>query len=145
LASEVASSATAMLDARGVTLTQHYEGKDLVSGDPLLLRQAVDNLLRNALDFAPRGSTISLSSSAGEPGVLLAVEDQGPGIPAFARERIFDRFYSLPRPVTGRKSTGLGLNFVREVAELHGGRIDIDCPAQGTRARLFVPWRPPGT
>ncbi len=145
LASEVASSATATLEARGVTLTQHYEGKDLVSGDPLLLRQAVDNLLRNALDFAPRGSTISLSASADELGVLLAVEDQGPGIPAFARERIFDRFYSLPRPVTGRKSTGLGLNFVREVAQLHGGRIDIECPAHGTRARLFVPWRPPGT
>ena len=50
----------------------------------------------------------------------------------------------LRRPASGRKSTGLGLNFVREVAQLHGGRIDIDCPDEGgTRARLFVPWRAP--
>ena len=75
--------------------------------------------------------------------------DEGPGIPVYARERIFDRYYSLPRPDSGRKSTGLGLNFVREVANLHGGRIEIDCPGEppnpGTRARLFVPFGPAGS
>jgi two-component system sensor histidine kinase CreC len=146
LAGEVGASAAAVAEARGVQLVQQYAERDTVSGDPLLLRQAIDNLLRNALDFAPRGTVISINAQAADRGVLLTVQDQGPGIPEFARTRIFDRFYSLPRPVSGRKSTGLGLNFVREVAQLHGGRIDIDCPAGGgTRARLLVPWRAPGS
>ncbi len=143
MAREVAGSAKAVADVRGVTITEHYEGRDLVKGDPLLLRQAIDNLLRNALDFAPRGSTIVLSATAEEGGVVLSVQDEGPGIPEYARERIFDRFYSLPRPVNGRKSTGLGLNFVHEVAHLHGGWIQVEFPERGTRARLYVPWRPP--
>lgn len=144
LAGEVVASSAAVAEARGVQIVQHYAERDTVSGDPLLLRQAIDNLLRNALDFAPRGSTISIGAQAADRGVLLTMQDQGPGIPEFARTRIFDRFYSLPRPASGRKSTGLGLNFVREVAQLHGGRIDIDCPADGgTRARLLVPWRAP--
>lgn len=144
LAGEALASASLVAEARGITLTQHHEGLDVVNGDPLLLRQAIDNLLRNALDFAPRDSGITLTTQSGAAGVLITVEDQGPGIPEFARERIFDRFYSLPRPGSGRKSTGLGLNFVREVAQLHGGSIDIECPGQGTRALLFIPWHPPG-
>jgi two-component system sensor histidine kinase CreC len=144
LAGEVAASFAAAADARGVQLQQQYAGRDTVTGDPLLLRQAIDNLLRNALDFAPRDSTITLGAQATDRGVVLTVQDSGPGIPEFARERIFDRFYSLPRPASGRKSTGLGLNFVREVVQLHGGRIDIDCPREGgTRARLFLRWRAP--
>ena len=144
LAGEVAASSAAAAEARGVQLLQQYAGRDTVTGDPLLLRQAIDNLLRNALDFAPRESTITLSAQERETGVLLTIQDAGPGIPDFARERIFDRFYSLPRPASGRKSTGLGLNFVREVAQLHGARIDIDCPGEGgTRARLFLRWRAP--
>jgi two-component system sensor histidine kinase CreC len=143
LATDVAASAAGVADARGVTLQQQYTGRDMVSGDPLLLRQAIDNLLRNALDFAPRDSNITIDARAAETGVQLMIEDQGPGIPDFARERIFDRFYSLPRPASGRKSTGLGLNFVREVAQLHGGSVEIDCPGAGTRARLYLPWRLP--
>jgi two-component system sensor histidine kinase CreC len=54
------------------------------------------------------------------------VSNSGSAIPDYARERLFERFYSLPRPDTGRKSTGLGLAFVREVAQLHGGTISVD-------------------
>lgn len=144
LAAEALATAAPVAEARGITLAQQFAGRDAVRGDALLLREALDNLLRNALDFAPRGSTVTLDASAATDGVWLAVNDQGPGIPAYARARIFERFYSLPRPGSGRKSTGLGLNFVREVAQLHGGRIEIDCPqVGGTRARLFIPWEPP--
>jgi two-component system sensor histidine kinase CreC len=143
LAADVAAAAAPVAEARGVRLAQHYAGRDGVRGDPLLLREALDNLLRNALEFAPRGSCVTLAASADADGVWLAVLDEGPGIPEYAQARIFDRFYSLPRPGSGRKSTGLGLNFVREVATLHGGRVQIDCPGQGTRARLFIPWQPP--
>lgn len=146
---EVAATATPAAAARGLALTVHTEGPEGVRGDTLLLRQAIDNLLRNALDFAPAGSTIALRADADARGVWLTVQDQGPGVPDYARARIFDRYYSLPRPQSGRKSTGLGLNFVREVANLHGGRVEIDCPGKppnpGTRARLFVPFSQPGS
>lgn len=143
LAAEVVDSTRASAGARGVTVAETYSGRDEVRGDPLLLQQAIDNLLRNALDFSAPGETIALGASADNLGVTISVQDEGPGIPEYARERIFDRFYSLPRPGSGRKSTGLGLNFVREVAQLHGGSITIENPERGTLARLFIPWRPP--
>jgi two-component system sensor histidine kinase CreC len=146
LLAEVIATATPVADSRNLKVTLLCEGRDDVKGDPLLLRQAVDNLLRNALDFAPAGTAVALSALSDARGVWITVADEGPGIPAYARDRIFDRYYSLPRPVSGRKSTGLGLNFVREVANLHGGRVEIDCPGEppnpGTRARLFVPFAP---
>ena len=157
-AADVVAAAAPVAAARGVQLSMHPAGDgaghgaaaDVVRGDALLLRQAIDNLLRNALDFAPAGSSIDITVTAGHGSAQVEVRDRGPGIPAYARERIFERFYSLPRPASGRKSTGLGLNFVREVAELHGGRIEIDCPGTegdtrtegGTRARLSIPRRP---
>ena len=56
----------------------------------------------------------------------LTISNTGSAIPDYAQDRLFERFYSLPRPDTGRKSTGLGLAFVREVAHLHGGAILVD-------------------
>jgi two-component system, OmpR family, sensor histidine kinase CreC len=68
------------------------------------------------------------------------VDDEGPGVPAFALDRIFERFYSLPRPNGGRKSTGLGLSFVREIAGLHAGRVEVVNRMEGgTRAVLILP------
>ena len=70
----------------------------------------------------------------------MVVEDGGAGVPEFARERIFERFYSLPRPLGGRKSTGLGLSFVREIAGLHGGRVELANRVEGgARAVLTLP------
>jgi len=62
-------------------------------------------------------------------------------VPDYVGERVFERFFSLPRPDTGRKSTGLGLNFAREVAELHHGRLVLENRNPGTRARLILPIR----
>ena len=72
--------------------------------------------------------------------IELCVDDEGPGIPEFARSRVFEKFFSLERPETGKKSTGLGLNFAKEVAALHGGSVDINnLPERGLRARLVLP------
>jgi two-component system sensor histidine kinase CreC len=71
--------------------------------------------------------------------LLVQVEDQGPGVPDFAVERIFERFYSLPRPDGGR-SSGMGLSFVREVASLHGGTASLRNREQGgALAELRLP------
>ena len=72
--------------------------------------------------------------------IKIAVTDQGPGIPDFALDRIFDRFYSLGRPDTGKKSTGLGLNLVREVAKSHGGTVRVvNREGGGALAEMVLP------
>ena len=102
-----------------------------VEGDPFLLRRAVSNLLDNALDFSPEGSTVQLSLSVQRRSVHITVRDQGPGIPDYAQDKVFEKFYSLARPHSKKKSTGLGLSFVKEIASLHHGRIELDNRPEG--------------
>ena len=138
LLEQVAQDAAASLAARGVLL-EVSPIDAMVAGDALLLRQALGNLLDNAIGFAPPGSRIELRAQRAGQGVEISVRDRGEGIPAYAQERVFDRFYSLPRPSSG-KSTGLGLPFVREVASLHGGTVTVGNHADGGAvARLYLP------
>jgi two-component system sensor histidine kinase CreC len=90
-------------------------------GDAFLLQQAFANLLDNAIDFSPVGGEIDIALQRMPDKLRLTVRDHGEGAPDYALPQIFERFYSLPHPATGCKSTGLGLPFVREVAQLHGG------------------------
>jgi two-component system sensor histidine kinase CreC len=111
-----------------------------VSGDPLLLHVALSNLVQNAIDFSAENGRIAVTAAKAGDNVELCVDDEGPGIPEFARERLFEKFFSLERPDTGKKSTGLGLNFVKEVTALHGGTIEVsNLPHRGLRARLILP------
>jgi two-component system sensor histidine kinase CreC len=104
------------------------------------LREAVINLLQNALDFSPGGSEVTLAVNTVPGRVIFTVDDAGPGVPDYALPKVFDRFYSLPRPGTERKSTGLGLALVREIAHLHGGEAAlVNRPEGGARATLSLP------
>lgn len=96
-----------------------------VKGDKFLLEGAILNLLQNAADFSPRQGLIKVSLSPEDSQLILRMEDEGPGIPEYAQDKIFDRFYSLPRPDSKKKSSGLGLSFVKRVLELHGGRVEV--------------------
>jgi two-component system sensor histidine kinase CreC len=130
--------AEARLAARGLRLDIAADNASL-QGDPLLLRQAIGNLVDNAADFAPAGSHIRLAAVQRGDAIVITVCDDGPGIPEFARDRLFDRFYSLPRP-DGARSTGLGLPFVREVLALHRGSASVaNQPGGGTCATLELP------
>ncbi|WP_115528503.1 MULTISPECIES: two-component system sensor histidine kinase CreC [Xanthomonas] len=100
-------------------------GEQHVSGDGFLLRQALINLLENAIAFSPQGSSVQLRAHIHAGHWQLSVEDRGSGVPDYAIERVFERFYSLARPQTGQRSSGLGLPFVREVARLHGGDVAL--------------------
>ena len=80
-----------------------------VSGDPFLLRQSLLNLLDNAAEFAPAGSDVELRLRRDAASVIVEVLDRGPGVPDYALDRTFERFYSLPRPDGGSRSSGLGL------------------------------------
>ena len=85
--------------------------------------------------------TLALGATVESGALCLRVLDEGPGIPDYALPRLFERFYSLPRPDTGRKSSGLGLSFIREVARLHGGSVEVANRqgSAGARAELKLP------
>jgi two-component system sensor histidine kinase CreC len=117
------------------------EGADiLVEGDSFLLLQALINLLANAIDFSPPGAAVDIAVVAAGRRVEVVVRDRGPGVPDYAFGRIFEKFYSLRRPDTGKKGTGLGLAFVREIAHLHGGEAQLGNHADGGAiATLMLP------
>ncbi len=107
------------------------------------LVSALFNLLDNAVKYSEPGSPVRLEVSAGPGVVTFAVHDRGCGIPARDRERVFERFYRVDRArsrATG--GTGLGLAFVRHVAEAHGGRVWVDSEeGVGSTFRLAIPRR----
>ena len=111
-----------------------------VRGEPFILRSAVTNLLENAIDFSPAGGTVDIALRRENGTAFIEISDRGPGIPDYATDRVFDRFYSLRHHSSGRKGTGLGLTLVKEAAELHGGWVSLEAREDGgTIARLALP------
>jgi two-component system sensor histidine kinase CreC len=140
LLQEVGDGARSLAGQRNVALAFPEGAAPRVRGERFLLVQAVGNLVHNALEFAPPDTSVTVRTTVQGPMAHVTVDDQGPGVPAFALERVFDRFYSLPRPDTGRKSSGLGLSIVREIARLHGGEVSLaNRPEGGVSAVLMLP------
>lgn len=105
-----------------------------VAIDPGVTKRILLNLLSNADRHSPPGAEISIGARVDEEGVVISVDDQGPGIPSDARESVFDLFHQLSRDGAG---TGVGLFLVRRFAEAHGGSAVIDDgPAGGVSARV---------
>lgn len=121
---EVARQARAL--AHGVSVTLGHEDQARVLGDADLLKQALLNLVDNALTHTPPGGSVTLSLSVADGQVYVAVRDSGPGIPPDDLTHIFERFYRVdhtrPRQSGG---AGLGLSIVHWVAEAHGGRVTV--------------------
>lgn len=125
---------------REIRLVRHIRPDEQVEGDAFLLERAVANLLDNAVDFSPAGGLIEISLQRRRRRLELHIRDHGAGIPDFATGRVFDKFYSLARPHSGRKSSGLGLAFVREIASLHHGHISLgNTTGGGAEAVLTLP------
>ncbi len=124
------------------------DGAVRLSGQPVLVREAIRNLIDNALQYTPRGGTVTVRLLVDPFGqvAVLQVEDNGPGIAEAERELVFQPFYrALDTEVEG---SGLGLAIVREVAVRHGGRVDIEAAQArsqppGTRVTLRLPIQPP--
>ncbi len=116
-----------------------------VTGDPFWLQQAVANLVQNAIDFSHKQGTIAVTAMEEGGNVAIRIADSGSTIPAYAVDKVFEKFYSLKRPDSGRRSTGLGLNLVRQVALLHQGRIRLrNLDPRGVQAELTLPASVPG-
>ena len=140
LADAVADAAVRAGEAGVALETQVDAGLPAIRGDRFLLRQMLGNLLDNAIDFSPAGGRVAASARADGDGLRFEVSDEGPGVPDFAAERVFERFYSLPRPRSQARSSGLGLSFVREVAALHGGEAELrNRPEGGAIASVRLP------
>ena len=128
------------LQARQVTCRLAIDKPLAVRGDPFLLQQALLNLLDNAIAFSPTGGCIEIALRRHEQRAEVAIRDHGSGAPDYALAQVFDRFYSLPCTASGKKSSGLGLALVREVARLHAGEADFaNHPEGGALARLLLP------
>lgn len=114
--------------------------ESLIQGDSFLLFQALSNLLQNAIDFSPEAGRIEMAAANEGRFLVFTVKDSGPGVPDYALTKAFEKFFSLKRPDSGKKSTGLGLNFVKEVADLHGGSVSLaNHDEAGALATLRLP------
>ncbi len=147
------------LTAKAIEPVLHQQATHCtVRGEAFLLQQALSNLLDNAIDFSECHCALhihldnlpSAPASASEPGaqaadsapaqtIRIRIHNSGPAIPDYAKQRIFERFYSLSRPDSGRKSSGLGLSFVKEVMQLHGGSVSLSNVEDGVCAELKLP------
>lgn len=113
-----------------------------VAADRSLITQAVKNLVNNAIKYSPERTTVTVSTALEAESVRVCVEDRGFGIPAEAKERVWDKFYRVVREGQEKdeESTGLGLSFVREVVEQHGGRVDLDSEeGRGSKFSFTLP------
>ena len=128
-------------EAGGVAIVSDARAGLWVVGDRLSLRQAVANLLANAVRVAPRGSTIRVRAGREGPWIWLGVEDEGPGIDPADQERVFQRFWRGDQK-EGREQgrSGLGLTIVRQIAEAHGGVVKLaSTPGHGAAFALWLP------
>ncbi|HEX5884400.1 MAG TPA: HAMP domain-containing sensor histidine kinase, partial [Pyrinomonadaceae bacterium] len=113
-----------------------------VAADKSLITQAVKNLVNNAIRYSPERTTVTVSTALEAEAVRVCVEDRGYGIPAEAKERVWDKFYRVVREGQEKdeESTGLGLSFVREVVEQHGGRVELDSQeGRGSKFSFTLP------
>lgn len=143
LVSSVVERTRVLAAARDITVLHLGEQTDergcWVDGDALKLERALSNVLGNAIKYSPQGSQVSVAVDRGVDHVLVSVQDEGPGIPAGAHDRIFE---AHQRHASGSDApgSGLGLYIARQVAHSHGGRITVSsATGQGATFLLEVP------
>jgi PAS domain S-box-containing protein len=127
---------------RGIPIACEFEeGLPVVKADSDLLAQAVTNVLGNAIKYSPSGKDVRITVRVQGDDVLIEVADQGYGIAREDAKRIFDKFYRVPRAQSAEEpGTGLGLTFVREIMESHGGQVTVESElSRGSTFTLRLP------
>lgn len=134
LARQVTMDWAGLANSQGIDLG--FESDDIpfnIHGDPMRIKELLDNLLDNALRYCPRGSRVNVCVTQ---GCTLSVEDNGPGIPPEEWEHVFERFH---RGIDSRaEGSGLGLAIVKEIAEIHGGSVNATQGSSGQGAIFSV-------
>jgi signal transduction histidine kinase len=137
LASRAAEFCRPAAELKGISLDFHDGAAGAkLAGDPLLLSQAVFNLIDNAVKFTPPGGHIHVAARRGASGVEISVGDDGPGVPDDEKQRVVERFYRGDRSRGSTPGVGLGLTLVSAIASLHDGRLDLADNHPGLVARM---------
>lgn len=129
-------------------LTRYTEGRHIdvkvaagipvISFDFSLVKVMLQNLIRNAIEYSPKDSTVTVDAVVKESNVVLSVSDQGPGIPTDKLEAVFEDFYRVPDNVT--PGMGLGLSVTKRIAEIHNGKVTVENrPEGGARFSIYLP------
>ncbi|MEO0542997.1 MAG: ATP-binding protein [Pseudomonadota bacterium] len=136
---QAATAVRPRLEKHNVSLTLETTGApDTMVADPMRLRQVFENVLNNAADFAPDGSTVTFTCAPGDTGVVFTIVDEGPGLSVEDAEQLFERFHTEQ---SGRqRGAGLGLALVRSLIDLHGGSVSINSrEGAGTEVMIKLP------
>lgn len=145
LIGETVESFRPLAEARDVSLSAQNAGAPAVLADPAVLRQMLLNLLDNAVKYGPPGQTVTVGVARVNGAVRVWVSDQGPGVPAADRDRIWEPYLRLERDANGPVGgSGIGLAVVREMAIRHGGGVRVeDAPGGGASFIIELPAETP--
>jgi signal transduction histidine kinase len=141
LVHEVVGHLGVLAEEREQSLEAEAAGPVVVQGDRLALRQALVNLVDNAIKYAPERSRIQVRAARGGDSALIEVEDEGPGIAPEHQARLFERFYRVDKSRSREMGgTGLGLALVKWAAEAHGGSVAAQSGlGRGSTFRIMLP------
>lgn len=138
LAGEVAEQLSVLAEEKGQSIKVHCDPVSSWVGDRVVLRQALMNLVDNAIKYSPEGGSIEVHVAQATEGVAIDVSDTGPGIPEELQGRIFDRFYRVDKARSrGNGGTGLGLAIAKWAVEVNGGHLTIE-PSNGAGSRFRI-------
>jgi heavy metal sensor kinase len=137
---EAAEMLEVLVEEKGLKLRVGGQQELTVRGDRVLLRQAVTNVLHNALKYTPQGGEISVELTQRDGIVVIQTADSGPGIPPEHREKVFDRFYRLDAARARETGgAGLGLSIAKWAVEIQGGAIRVEDSAEGAVISIQLP------
>jgi signal transduction histidine kinase/CheY-like chemotaxis protein len=142
LVQEVADANRPLASRKQQTITVSAPPDHIASCDADRIRDAIDNLVSNAIKYSPLGGTIDLLVGRSADGISVEIRDQGAGLSPEDISRLFGRFQRLSaKPTAGETSTGLGLSIVKRIVDLHGGQITVESagPGQGATFKMTLP------
>jgi heavy metal sensor kinase len=140
LTRDAVSSLAVLAEERRQSIKLEIADGVTAAADRLVLREATTNIVDNAIKYSPEGSTIVVTVSRQQRRAMIAVADEGPGISAEHRQRVFDRFYRIDQGRSRQTGgTGLGLAIAKWAVEANGGVIELDGQARGAIFRIWLP------
>jgi signal transduction histidine kinase len=141
LASETAALLEVLAEEKQETIQVDGNRSITLIADRTILRQALVNLVHNAVKYSPADGNIRILIRETDQDAIVEVQDSGPGIPLEHRARIFERFYRVDKSRTrAAGGAGLGLSIAQWAVSIHGGTIEVECePTPGSIFRISLP------